>query len=341
MERIMPDLPSASLTDCVRTIEAGAQTIASGFLGSTLAFALADGNFLFVDNSGDRRVPVFADATLLVADHNATRFVAGSDQGELASIDRNGSIGRLAHEGGKWIDAIAVRPNGTVAWSAGAMVRAREETGPIRSFVAPSSVRGLAFHPKGYRLAASHYNGVSLWYPNVEGAPEVLNWKGSHLEITISPDGRFIITAMQENALHGWKLPEKKDLRMTGYSAKSRSLSWSPDGHWLATSGAPACVVWPFHGKDGPMGQAPRECGVRPARVSQVAFHPQALVVAVGYEDGWVLLCRLTDGAEILVRAPTMAAASGAITTLAWEANGRRLGIGTRTGQAAVLTLPA
>jgi WD40 repeat protein len=286
-------------------------------------------------------VPVFADATLLVADHNATLFVAGSDQGELASVDRDGSINRLANEGGKWIDAIAIRADGAIAWSAGSTVRSREQTGVVRSFVAPSSVRGLAFHPKGYRLAASHYNGVSLWYPNVEAPPEVLSWKGSHLEITISRDGRFIITAMQENALHGWKLPEKKDMRMSGYPAKSRSLSWSHDGHWLATSGAPACVVWPFQAKNGPLGQAPRECGVRQSRVSQVAFHPHALVVAIGYDDGWVLLCRLTDGAEILVRAPTSAAVSGAITALAWEPNGRRLGIGTRTGQAAVLTLPA
>ena len=38
------------------------------------------------------------------------------------------------------------------------------------------------------------------------------------------------------------------------------------------------------------------------AKVSRVAFHPKALVVAIGYEDGWILLCRLTDGAEILVR---------------------------------------
>ena len=43
------------------------------------------------------------------------------------------------------------------------------------------------------------------------------------------------------------------------------------------------------------MGKAPRECGVRQARVTQVAFHPRALVVAIGYADGLVLLCRLGD----------------------------------------------
>ncbi len=34
-----------------------------------------------------------------------------------------------------------------------------------------------------------------------------------------------------------------------------------------------------------------------------VAFHPKSLVVAQGYEDGLLLLCRIPDGAEILVRA--------------------------------------
>src|SRR5438270_75945 len=83
-----------------------------------------------------------------------------------------------------------------------------------------------------------------------------------HLDATGSPDGRFIVTSMQENALHGWRLVDSRNMRMTGYPGKTRSMSWSSEGHWLATSGADACVVWPFKDKDGPMGKPPRECGV-------------------------------------------------------------------------------
>ena len=139
--------------------------------------------------------------------------------------------------------------------------------------------------------------------------------------------------------MHGWRLPEKADMRMSGYPSKTRSLSWSHDGHWLATSGADAAIVWPFASKEGPMGKAPRECGIRPAKVSRVAFHPGALVLAIGYEDGFVLLCRLNDGAELLVRKSDVA--NGAVTAFAWDKPGKRLIFGTDGGAGGILALPA
>ena len=232
-----------------------------------------------------------------------------------------------------------------VAWSAGKQVRARDAKGAVRSWVAPSSVRGMAFMPKGYRLACSHYNGVSLWFPNLDATPDVLKWPGSHLDLTLSPDGNFCVTAMQENALHGWRIADKKDMRMTGYPGKTRSFSFSHDGQWMATSGADACVVWPFQSKDGPMGKPPRECGVRPQKVSQVAFHPRALVLAVGYEDGWILMVRLDDGAELLVRkglaeGETPPRDKPVVSALSWDKDGRRLLFGLQNGEAGLLTLP-
>ena len=88
------------------------------------------------------------------------------------------------------------------------------------------------------------------------------------------------------------------------------------------------------------MGKAPRECGVRPKRVSQVAFHPNALVLAIGYEDGFVMLVRLTDASELLVRAPMGSDGAKAISALAWDREGRKLAIGGADGYAGILTLP-
>ena len=83
-------------------------------------------------------------------------------------------------------------------------MRARDAKGEVKSWAAPSSVRGLCFMPKGYRLAASHYNGVSLWFPNLSGEPEFFKWAGSHLDVTVSPDGKFIVSAMQVRSSWGW-----------------------------------------------------------------------------------------------------------------------------------------
>ena len=100
---------------------------------------------------------------------------------------------------------MAAGPDGAVAWSAGKTAFVRTGKGEAKSLDVPSTVGGLAFAPKGLRLAVSHYNGVSLWFPNAQAAPDKLEWKGSHHEVAYSADGRFLVTAMQEPALHGWR----------------------------------------------------------------------------------------------------------------------------------------
>ncbi len=328
--------PTDSLVSSVTAIEAGAHVTAAAFLGRNPALALGDGTVLFPEED-NRRVAAHPQGAILVARADRTRIVTGGDDGRVVSTDQAGATTPLGEEKNGWIDALALHPSGAVAWAAGKTVRARDLKGDVKSTTAGSSARGLAFAPKGYRLAFAHYNGASLWFPNSTAAPEALTWKGSHLDITFSPDGRFLVTSMQENAMHGWRLADSKHMRMSGYPAKPRSTAWSPDGHWLATSGADACVVWPFDSKDGPMGKTPRECGVRPSRVSQVAFHPSASVLALGYEDGAVLLCRLTDASEILVRRDE---AGGGVSAMAWDDDGHRLLFGTRGGKAGLLTLP-
>ncbi len=330
-----PNPSSTSLTQHVLAFDAGGPVVAATFLGELPALALADGVVRIGEPDDGKRIAAHPDGAILSAVSDGKTLVTGGDDGRVVSMGADAEVREVANEQGRWIDALALR-GAHIAWSAGKAVKARDEAGVVRTWAAPSSVRGLAFQPKGYRVAATHYNGAALWFPKVEGAPQILEWKGAHLDATFSPDGRFLVTSMQENALHGWRLADSRNMRMTGYPGKTRSLSWSHDGAWLATSGAEASVVWPFKDKDGPMGKAPRECGVREARVTQVAFHPRALVLAIGYADGMVLLCRLADAAEILVRGP----GGGAIGALAWNAHGSRLLFGLELGEAGLLDLP-
>jgi WD40 repeat protein len=329
--------PENSLTDKVTPIEAGAPVTGAAFLGTLPALALGDGSILLAGEGTQTRIAAHPDAAILVAALVGTRLVTGGDDGRVVLTSADGATIEIANEKGKWIDALAAREDGAIAWSTGKIVHARDAKGEIKTFTAPSTVRGLAFMPKGYRIALSHYNGATLWFPNTSAAPETFEWKGSHLDIMVSPDARFIVTSMQENSLHAWRIADRKDLRMSGYPAKARSLSWSFDGNWLATSGADAAILWPFKDKDGPMEKAPRELGARRAKVTRVACHPKAPIVAQGYEDGCVLLCRLTDGAELMVRPSTRAP----VSALSWDGTGQKLLFGGHDGTAGLLTMPA
>jgi WD40 repeat protein len=326
---------TTSLTKHARLFEAGSHVVAAAFVDGAPALALADGLVLLGEPDDQKRVVAHPDAAILTAISDGNIMLTGGDDGRVVAVRADGVAQEIADEKGRWIDALALRGK-AYAWSAGKQVRARDETGTVTSWSAPSTVRGLAFQPKGYRLAATHYNGATLWFPKVDGMPQTLEWKGAHLDAVFSPDGRFLVTSMQENALHGWRVADSRNMRMTGYPGKTRSLSWSHDGDWLATSGADAAVVWPFKDKDGPMGKAPRECGVREARVSRVAFHPKAHIVAIGYADGAVLLCRLADAAEI----PVHDSGGGPVSALSWDAVGGRLLFGSETGAVGLLTLP-
>ena len=327
-----------SLTQNVTPLEAGAHCVGAYCLASQPILVMADGRLSLAQSGQTLITQPHDEASILLSCVTSEGVVTAGEDGKLMNTTFDGTTTELADNKGRWVDALTAGPSNSLAWSCGKTIFSRDGKGQIRSLEAPSSVRGLSFLPKGYRLAFSHYNGASLWFPNSEAKPEQLDWKGSHLDLTVSPDGRFVVTSMQENTLHGWRLSDKKDMRMSGYPSKVRSLSWSHDGEWLATSGAEAAVIWPFKEKDGPMGKPPRECGVRPAKITQVAFHPKALVLAIGYEDNCILLCRLTDAAELLVRRPV--AGEGSITCMAWDQTGKHMVFGTSEGQAGLLTLP-
>ena len=140
---------------------------------------------------------------------------------------------------------------------------------------------------------------------------------------------------MHEPALHGWRLADNRHMRMTGYPGRVKSMSWSADGKFLATSGADAVIMWPFASKDGPMGKEPAMLAPMQARVAAVACHPKQGVLAAGYSDGTILMVRLEDGAEILVRRN----GTPAVSALAWNAKGTLLAFADEEGNAGLLEL--
>jgi WD40 repeat protein len=326
-----------SVTDRVKAVALAAPAAAVHFLGDVAAFVGAEETVTLVaGEGGDARSVAVHGGGILCTASDGRRVVTGGDDGKLVAVAANGNAETLATDAKRrWIDNVALHADGAVAWSAGKTATVRAPKGEDKTLDAPSTVGGLAFAPKGVRLAIAHYNGVTLWFPNMGAKPDLLEWKGSHLGVTFSPDNRFLVTAMHEAALHGWRLADARHMRMSGYPARVRSISWSAGGKFLATSGADSAILWPFATKDGPMGKQPLMLAPLQARVTAVACSPKEDIFAAGYSDGTILMVRIADGAEILVRRN----GGEPVAALAWNAKGALLGFATEDGDAGLLAL--
>ena len=325
----------------VAPLDLEGHVVAAEFLGDVPFFATAAGTIHRLDG-GEKVTEAHQGLLTCIRDPHSATLLTGGEDGKVQRIAADGSVTELAHVPRKWISIVAGGPQGAVAYAHGKSSFVRQKDGTVKEFAEERSVEGLAFAPKGLRIAAARYNGVSLHWVGTNAPAADLDWKGAHTGVTFSPDGRFLVTTMQENALHGWKIDgkpgEHRHMRMTGYPAKVKSLSWSPKGKWLASSGAPAAIVWPFSSKDGPMGKAPLELGTRAnIMVTQVSFHPAEEVLAIGFIDGMILGVRVADGKEALLRRP----GKGAITGMGWSANGKLLAFASDAGDCGVVDISA
>jgi len=306
------------------------------FLKDRPAFALADGTLRLP--AGGETVLTLHEGGLLCAkpDPFGKRLLTGGEDGRVVSVAADASFEEVASIGRKWVSAVAGGPQGAVGLASGRSAYVHRPKSELKEIRHERTVEGLAFAPKGLRLAIARYDGASLYFPATDAEPVSLEWKGAHLDIAFSPDGRFLVTTMQENALHGWRVEDGRHMKMTGYPAKVKDWSWSAKGKYLATSGAPAAILWPFSGKDGPMGKAPLELGTRgDSMVTAVACHPAEDMLAIGYQDGMILAVRFADSKEALLRR----GGGGPVQTMAWDEGGRLLTFGTETGEAGVIDI--
>ena len=210
-----------------------------------------------------QRIDVHGGAILATAADDG-RIVTGGDDGKVVVHRRDRRYRARSPPTPSAAGSTTWRsaPTGAVAWSAGKQAFVRSGKGTERMLEVPSTVGALAFAPKGFRLAIAHYNGASRSGSRTpRPSPRRLEWKGSHLAATVSPDGRFVVTAMQESTLHGWRLADRKDMRMRATACAYSSFDWSADGKWLATSGSTAAHPLAVPGQGRPDGQDPEDAG--------------------------------------------------------------------------------
>lgn len=315
--------------------------------GDRVAVALGDGSLRLLPANIEAETPKEIKlhdgvALSLQPDADDHAFLSGGDDGKIFIVDPQlDTPTLLAEHRGQWIDHVAAAAEGGFrSYSAGKTVHLLDAEGKEKfAGVAPSSIGGLAFSPNGKRLAASHYNGASLWWTNArEQEPVKLAWKGSHLGLIWHPDGKIIVTALQENALHGWRLSDNNEMQMQGYAGKINAMDFTVKGRYLATGGAGQVICWPFFG-GGPWGKTPLTFGGSDGRlVARVAAHPKDELVAAGYDDGMIILAPLDGRMEMLIHPPVAKKGSG-VVGLAWNGAGDCLFAALENGYLMLFTI--
>ncbi|MEO0542401.1 MAG: WD40 repeat domain-containing protein [Pseudomonadota bacterium] len=325
----------------LKTLTLDAPATGCGFAGPSFVASDGDGNIHALEFSGaisKRRLHEGAVLSCTTDEKSGSVFTAGDD-GKVFDAGSSHEP-QLLHDGRKWVDVISASARGQVAWAAGKSIHLlMNGADEALEIAAPSSVGALTFSPDGKWLGAAVYGGALLIRLSDPSRTRMLEWQGSHNGIGFSPDGRFCVTSMLENALHVWRIdkPEDKHGRMGGYPAKPLSFSWTADERYLATAGADVLVLWPFIHADGPIGQG---AGVAPApkekMLRSVASRPRSQQVGIGYVDGSVGIYDRKSQTHHPIAA---ASERGPVTELHFSADAQWLGFIREDGEVGLLKL--
>lgn len=304
-----------------------------------VAFGLGNGRVRLVPIASQaahisREVAVHEGALISLATLPGGGFVSGGDDGAIKQIAADGTVTERARRRGVWIEPMGVLSNGTVAFGAGKTVELLAPDGSVGVLGPhPSTVTGLWVGDD--LVIAAHYGGVSLWQASTAqpAEPATLSWAGSHIAVSMAPDRRHLVTTTQSGEIHGWRLSDLGEMRMSGYPGKIRSVSWSSAGDLLVTAGAELLVGWPFDAA-GPEGRPPIELydGGGEALITCVACHPADTLTAAGFEDGALVI------ADHAGHSTTIAVGRSApITVLSWSGDGAWLAAGAEDGRCVII----
>ena len=268
----------------------------------------------------ERRVAVHGGG-ILAAAGDGKRVITGGDDGKVVATDRPVARQVLATDAKRrWIDHVAAGPDG-VRRLVGGQARLRAAGARARC------ARSTCFRPSGARLCAQRLSPRHrplqrrrrCGFPTRRRRPSC--WSG-RARISASCSARTAVPGHHHAGADAARLAPTSTASTCACPAIRRACvrwAWTADGEWLATSGSEQLILWPFAGKDGPMGKQPQHAGAaeRPRHRGRLPSRSRG-VVAVGFEDGLVLLVRIADGAEILAQRP----GGAPVSALAWDAAG-------------------
>lgn len=334
--------PDAELSGLFKD-DFGAYVAACAFAGDgeTIAYALGDGRIALVDpETAETDFAAAHTGAVLSLAASPLGFLSGGDDGRVVLTTPETGARELAAFPGQWVEHVAACATGRVlAASVGKQVVlfTGDDLTPSLLPELPSTIAGLAASPDGRALAASHYDGVTVYAPPRPGAAgNRLDGPGSNLTLVFSPDGDKMGLATQDKSVRVYDLANSAGYLLEGYPSKVRCLSFSSDGNTLWTGGEQAFVGWPVDAETDP---ATREAVVFGAfehgMLGTVAAHPVLPLVAGGFDGGVVFMGSLDRRGA----APLFALESHRVTCLTWSPDGRLLAGGSDGGPAFFLRL--
>ncbi|HEV2626993.1 MAG TPA: WD40 repeat domain-containing protein, partial [Xanthobacteraceae bacterium] len=112
---------TASVVERTRPVViGGGGIVAAHFLGRTAAFVLGEEAIVLVASDGDPRRVTAHSGAILTSAADSGRIITGGDDSKLVLTDATGESRILATDPKhRWIDQVALGPDGAVGWSAG------------------------------------------------------------------------------------------------------------------------------------------------------------------------------------------------------------------------------
>lgn len=312
--------------------------------GTLCAAAMGDGAIALVDlHDTESTAPALQDlhrvAAVAIKPLDDGFVSAGQDGRAVLFGAAGASPTEICDLGDHWIESLAVHQDtGHIAVAAGNQVSVfdRHANTLARFPEAPGTISDVAFDASGSRVAASHYNGATVFNLKSGASEMALEWQGAHIGVSWSPNGRYLVTATQEKELHIWDLVTLQDFRMGGYPRKIHQMSWTCDGDVMGCSGADVITAWSFAGA-GPGRRPPVEIGfVFGGTVTSVCAHPTGPLFAGGYSSGNVLIGATRKGEAVMARART----GTPVTSLGWSPDGSCLAAADGAGRLSLFTVP-
>jgi serine/threonine protein kinase len=247
---------------------------------------------------------------------------------------------RVTAHDGKPIWSVAVAPDGKSFISGGsdnAVERWTLDLDDGRPILkATSIVRGVAFGPKGDRIAAACRDGNLIVLDLVTNEKKTFGpASGEAVAVAFSPDGKTVASAGggSGRVIQLWNVSTGRVQQpLGGFKGAVYALAYSPDGQTLASAGWDKTVrLW-----DVASGTVRREFEGHTEDVWSVAFSPDGTLLVSGSSDHTVRLWDVATGREVA----TFRGQTSAVHAVAFAPDGRRVAAGSREGVVKVWQVP-